>query len=176
MVFMGGAGRAEHGYKLANSGFTKNLTFSPANPEKIRFLEDQFGVLDLGTSLVIEAKARTTFENALYIKEIVNNNGFASIILVTSFHHMPRSHFLLRTMLLGSDVKIIPILVPTETTNETNWFQESMGRKLIANELIKFWGSLFEVGMYAVTGDVPQTSHKEMKVIKFLRSKLLFKI
>lgn len=176
VVFMGGAGRAEHGYKLANSGFTKNLTFSPANPEKIRFLEDQFGVLDLGTSLVIEAKARTTFENALYIKEIVNNNGFASIILVTSFHHMPRSHFLLRTMLLGSDVKIIPILVPIETTNETNWFQESMGRKLIANELIKFWGSLFEVGMYAVTGDVPQTSHKEMKVIKFLRSKLLFKI
>ncbi len=79
-------------------------------------------------------------------------------------------------MLFGSDVKIIPVLVPSEKTNETNWFKKSKGRRLIANELIKFWGSLLEVGMYTVTGDVPQTSPKEMKVLKFLRSKLLFRI
>ncbi len=46
----------------------------------------------------------------------------------------------------------------------------------MANELIKFWGSLFEVGMYTVKRDVPKTSPEEMKVLKFLRSKLLFKI
>ncbi|MCP4269346.1 MAG: YdcF family protein [Candidatus Brocadiaceae bacterium] len=175
-VFMGGAGRAEYGYKLAKSGATKYVTFSPAESEKIQSLEGQFGILDSGVSLIIEEKARTTFENALYVKEIVSNNGFKSIILITSFYHMPRSYFLLRTMLFGSDVKIIPVIVPTEKINENNWFKESKGRRLIANELIKFWGSLLEVGMYTVKRDVPQTSPKEMKVLQFLRSKLLFKI
>ncbi len=175
-VFMGEPVRTEYGYKLANSGFTENLSFSPTKLETVRSLEDQFGVLDPGVSLIVEEKARTTFENALYVKGIVNVNGFKSILLVTSFYHMPRSYILLRTMLLGSDVKIIPILVPTGKTNESNWFKESRGRKLIANELIKFWGSLFEAGIYTVTGDVPKTSPKEMKVLKFLRSKLLFKI
>ncbi len=173
---MGSAGREEFGYKLAKSGITKNLTFSPTKSETVRFLEDRFGVLNPGVSLIVEEKARTTFENALYVKGIVNVNGFKSIILVTSFYHMPRSYFLLRTMLLGSDVKIIPILVPTGKTNEYNWFQESRGRKLIANELIKCWGSLVEAGMYTVTGDVPKTNPKEMRVLKFLRSILLFQI
>ncbi len=175
-VFMGGAGRAEYGYDLANSGHANYLTFSSANSEKIRFLEDKLGVLDSGISLIMEKKARTTFENALYVKRIVDINGFKSIILVTSFYHMPRSYFLVRTMLLGSDIKIIPILVPNLQTDETNWFQESRGRRLVANELIKFWGSLLEVGMYTITKDVPNTSPKKMKVLKFLRSKLLFEI
>ncbi len=173
-VFMGDAGRAEYGYKLANSGLTKHLTFSPAKSENLRLMENQFGELDHDISLIIEEKARTTFENVLYLKKIANDKGFKSIILVTSFYHMPRSYLLLRTMLYGSDIKIIPITVPKKEISDDYWFQETNSRKLIANELIKFWGSLFEVGMYVVTKDVPQTSPKEIKIFKILRSKLLF--
>ncbi len=41
--------------------------------------------------IVLESQSRNTYENALYVREIANEQGFNQILLVTSGMHMPRS-------------------------------------------------------------------------------------
>lgn len=41
--------------------------------------------------IVLENRARNTYENAIYIREIADEQGFNEILLVTSGLHMPRS-------------------------------------------------------------------------------------
>ncbi len=42
-------------------------------------------------AIVIDSSARNTYENALYVREIADERGYNSILLVTSAMHMPRS-------------------------------------------------------------------------------------
>jgi uncharacterized SAM-binding protein YcdF (DUF218 family) len=174
-VFNGDNERTKEGFKLAESGYAPYLTISPAFEEKLEIFKKKYGTANSNVSLIVEPRARTTFENAVHTKEIISTHHFRSVILVTSFYHMPRSYFLLRTMLIGSNVKISICPVPCETLTGSNWFQSFKGRKLIFNEMIKVWASMVEMGMYAVTGDLPESNIKQSPAIKFLKSILLLK-
>lgn len=54
---------------------------------------------DLGVPLdamVLEERSRSTYENAIYSAELMQERGFTSALLITSALHMPRSEALLR--------------------------------------------------------------------------------
>jgi uncharacterized SAM-binding protein YcdF (DUF218 family) len=42
-------------------------------------------------AIVLESRSRNTYENAVYVREIADAEGFNQILLVTSAMHMPRS-------------------------------------------------------------------------------------
>ncbi len=44
----------------------------------------------------LEAEARNTYENALYVKEILEDKGIDRVVLITSAQHMPRSAAIFR--------------------------------------------------------------------------------
>ena len=59
-------------------------------------------------------KADNTFENALETKEWTQKNDVHSMLLVTSFYHMPRSLFELRTTMPNIRIYPIPVFMQTE--------------------------------------------------------------
>lgn len=172
VVFWGDEERVKDGFKLARSGYASHFVISPASNSAIKAFEKRYGTFNPGVSLIIEPKARTTFENAVYTKRIALEHGFKSLILVTSFYHMPRANFLLRYMLVGTNTKVLLFPVDHGQLNGNNWFESYEGIKLILHELIKFWASIIEIGIYLVNGDLPESNPKEWPGIKLLSSVL----
>jgi uncharacterized SAM-binding protein YcdF (DUF218 family) len=61
------------------------------NPEALLMaavLRDTFGV---GSEILTETRSRTTAENALYTKSLLDEHGWRRVLLVTHARHMPRS-------------------------------------------------------------------------------------
>ncbi|MFH1832382.1 MAG: YdcF family protein [bacterium] len=167
-VFDGAKERVEAGYKLVGLGYAPNLIISPADSKKLSGYNCKY-TLPSSVKSIKEDKSRTTFENALYCSQIIKNNRFKSIALVTSDYHMPRSYFLLKTFLTGSAVKIEPIKVESLR-------QQSRDKqlKIVYNEMVKLWGSLGEFVYYKLTGHVLERPPKAYKAVQWLRSILLF--
>ncbi|QMU61632.1 MAG: YdcF family protein [Gammaproteobacteria bacterium] len=66
-------------------------------------LETDFGV----EVKWLEEKSKTTFENAMFTKKILNENSISKVLLVTHAYHMPRA------MWCFEDVGLNPISAPT---------------------------------------------------------------
>ena len=152
--FEGRAGRARAAYRLANEGLADALAISPATRAQLRTYDRKYRSTDAYDTL-IEKKARTTFENALYTRKIVKENDFNSVILVTSWNHIPRSYLLLKIMLLGSNTRVQVHSVPTGKLNRENWYGHIAGWKMVYNEMVELWGSLVELVKYQIAGEVP---------------------
>ena len=174
-VFAGGDGRIKAGYELAYAGYAPYLMISPATKEKIASLNSKNGNPETA-KLLIEESARTTFENAIYTRELIEKHGFKSVILITSFFHQPRSYFLLRTQLMGLNIDIRMHDVKWKGLDRTNWLGSVEGRKIMYNEMVKFWASGLELVIYKLRGRLPEQSPKDIPFIKEMESLLLFPV
>ena len=91
--------RVLHGARLYRAGKAPLIVVSAGNipwyqvtiteAEAIRGLLIEWGVPD--TAIVLEERSRTTYENAIYTKQLLDERGVESVLLVTSALHMPRS-------------------------------------------------------------------------------------
>jgi uncharacterized SAM-binding protein YcdF (DUF218 family) len=172
-VFAGGDGRIKAGYELSHAGYAPCLMISPATPEKIASYNSKNGHPAPG-QLLMEERARTTFENAVFTKQLIENHGFKSIMLVTSFFHQPRSYFLLRSQLIGMDIDIRMHHVSWRGLDRTNWLKSKEGLQIIYDEMIKFWASCLELVYYKLSGRLPEQSPKDIPFLKKLKFALLF--
>ncbi|QTA93580.1 YdcF family protein [Desulfonema magnum] len=170
VVFAGGTERTEAGYSLANSGYGTCLVISPADQKKLK-LYDRKHRRSSTVRCIVEDKARTTLENAVYTKKIITEHGFRSVLLVTSSYHLPRSYFLLRLLLLGNNVKIRAFGVSGSGRND---LQSSRGKKIIYNEMVKLWGSTGELLIYKIRGCLPEQNPKQIAFLKYIKSLFLF--
>jgi len=171
VVFRGGEGRTAVGVALQQAGAAPQLVLSPAGRDQISGL-----TTEVARSLIIEDQARTTFENALYTRDIVTRHGIRSVILVTSDYHAPRSYFLLKSLLLDRNVHVSVYKVPTGGKDGIFPPRSARSLKILYNEMVKLWGSLGEWAAYAVRGRVPARSTKEMEVLRVMKGILLFKV
>ena len=175
VAFEGRLGRAREAYALADQEYAPALVISPANDQRLATYDRQFRP---GRSFVKlhEEKARTTFENALYTADIIKHKGFKSVILVTSWDHMPRSYLLLRLMLMSSGSRIYPHTVATGAITQRNWYRHTLGWKMVYNEMVETWGSLLECARYRTTGQIPLNEPGRSGLLARLKKLLLFDI
>lgn len=93
-IVLGGAeDRVDRGAEVVRGGTGKNLLYTGAlsgagADALVRMLRSQ-GIDD--GQLVIEDRARNTYENAVESAELVAQHGWRSLLLVTSAVHMPRA-------------------------------------------------------------------------------------
>ncbi|MFH0725693.1 MAG: YdcF family protein [Pseudomonadota bacterium] len=175
VVFEGAAERPRAAYNLLDRSFADSLLVSPATEARLVAYEKRFAP-SLPYTRVMEEKARTTFENALNSATAITQTPMRSVILVTSWDHMPRSHFLFRVMTLGSGLQVQPYFVPTGRLGRTTWHQHTTAWKMVFNEMLKLWGSLYEFARYRLSGDLTGQVPGGSRLAGRLKQALLFEI
>lgn len=70
------------------------------------------------SAIIQEPNSYNTYENAVNVKQILNNRGIKNILLVTSAMHMPRSLAIFKRQ------NIAAVAAPTDFLVSTNEFQE----------------------------------------------------
>jgi hypothetical protein len=175
VAFEGMDGRARAAYALADENFAAALVISPATDRKLGIYDRRFNP-QREFDRIIEEKARTTFENAFYTVRIIEAHQFDTVILVTSWNHMPRSYLLLKTLLLGTDTKIRPYSVATGTLSRNNWYRYAVGWKLLYNEMLESWGSFVEYMHFKISGELFHSQQAKTGLISRLKNELLFNV
>lgn len=174
-VFAGARYRVAKGYELANECLAPYFTISPRSSGQLKILDERFKKENCYESL-IETHAQTTFQNALLVGRIVREEKLTSVLLVTTAVHMPRSYLLLRLQLLGKGATIIPAPVEQEEFAKPLLQWSVKQKKRVYNEMVELWGSLIEVALFEVSGQLSEESLKKSKMVSYLRSVLLFEV
>ncbi len=176
IIFGESTNRVAAGYDLARSLTTRYLIISSVLEDRLDVFDQRYQ-LPPGVKHITEPLARTTLENAVYIQKIIQRHQLSSIVLVTSAYHMPRSWALLKLCLAGSvvNVRIYCASIGKES-HVTGYFNTKKGGKTLFNEMVRFWGSLGEWAVFKVRGELPRGNPKEIRLVKLLKSTLLFDI
>lgn len=90
--------------------------------------------------LLVEDRAYTTDQNARYSAPLIRNSRAKHVVLFENWFHLPRSLFLTRFYLWGSGIRVEPVAIDDLPPH---WWMN----KYFWPEMLKFWGSLFRVGL-----------------------------
>ena len=147
------------------NGHSKHLIISPAKPAALVKYDKKYG-WKKSSEHIYETKARTTFENAVYVKRLIEKHQFKSVLLVTSTWHMPRSYLLLKSQLLFSGVKIYRVGSDCAPNGRASWWGPPKIRKLVYGEFAQLWGSVGEYFLYLLKGKLSEKNLKDMAIFK----------
>lgn len=124
--------RLEHGVRVFFSHNARHLLVTggvvgppPAEAEAMRSLARARGVPD--DCILVEDRARNTFENALYSGRILRQHGLTRVVVVTDGFHLPRALYVFRR--LGLQVAGDGVPRPAETSRRT-WLREHIDERL----------------------------------------------
>ena len=169
LIFMGAEKRIESGYELANQGMAPGIVLSPATETLRRNSDSKYARKDT-IAHIPEDRATTTFENALYTSRIIEAHRYKSVILVTSDYHMPRSLALLQLFLVGNNVRVQ--IHQVHAAADAAAAKVTL-LKLVYNEMVKLWGSLFEYIRYQALGVPAEKPVNKRALSLYLRSLVL---
>ncbi len=142
VVVSGSNERLDHALSLYKSGFGPKLIFSGAASEgpmsnakawKIEAIKN--GVPT--NAIIIEEKAISTYENALFTKDIIIERGFKHIILVSSVYHQRRAYESFKNVLKGQDVVIQNSPAEAPLWRVDNWWRSKSGIQTTIREVVK---------------------------------------
>jgi len=166
-------GRFIEGGRLARAGYAPNFSIIGFDSKKSKMWADKYG-FPKSINQIISGKSRSTFEDALNITRISKEHAFGSILLVTSTYHLPRTSFLVRMLMTEPAIKMNLYGVSSAGASTLNRIGSPAGRKMIFNEMVKFWGSILELGVYKTTGNLISDRTLYLKLKKFIRTWVLF--
>ncbi|WP_297202922.1 YdcF family protein [Thermanaeromonas sp.] len=134
--------RVETAVKLYKQGFAPRLLMTggpvewnvPA-AEIMAWQAESLGVPP--QDIVLERRASSTYENAVYTLEILKEKGWRSAIVVTSPYHLRRTRFIFEKVFAGSNIRLSfygaedAWLVPEE------WWHDDKGIEVVGIEYLK---------------------------------------
>lgn len=133
--------RISEGVKLYEQGWAPKIVFSGAAAEgnvsnalAMKRIAVSKGIPS--SNILIEENSKTTAENADFTTKIIRDNGYKSIILVTSPYHQRRAYTLFRES-LGKDFVILNHSAKDETWRKQNWWDSANARFLTFAEIMK---------------------------------------
>ncbi len=139
VALTGGAQRIGDAIELLGRGFGGRLLITGVNERTSR---DEIARLSPGQRRLVECcvdldyRARNTVGNAEETRRWVRENGFRSLIVVTSNYHMPRTMVELDHAL--PQVDKVPHPVVTRTGDPAGWWASIATARLLASEYVKY--------------------------------------
>ncbi len=139
VVLTGGSSRISDAVELLAGGYGKRLLISGVHPTNevsdiSRSLPDSQRLLTCCVDL--DRSAVNTRSNASETRRWVDEQGFRSLIVVTSNYHMPRAIVELSHAM--PDVTLIPFAVIGEKWREEPWWTSGATLRLLLSEYVKY--------------------------------------
>jgi uncharacterized SAM-binding protein YcdF (DUF218 family) len=127
---------------LYKAGYSANLIFSgaaadasgPSNAKAMASAAETAGVPK--SAIHLDETAANTEQNAANVASIIHDQGYHSIILVTSPYHQRRADIVFRRT-LGSSFVIINHSSVDQQWRRSHWWATAYSRELTAGELQK---------------------------------------
>ncbi|MDI6744024.1 MAG: YdcF family protein [Thermodesulfovibrionales bacterium] len=142
--------RVEHGVKLFKEGWARKdriiLTGGPLIWKYTWASLMQEHAMHLGapkSAILLADKSRTTEEDALFTREIMDKHGYKSCIIVTSPYHSRRALKIFKRF-MGDKIKIISAPADESWFSFDEWWKRERDRARVLNEYSKFlWLLIF---------------------------------
>jgi uncharacterized SAM-binding protein YcdF (DUF218 family) len=141
VVLSGGEGRLEKALELYEKGYSDKLILSNGLSDG---LWEKAVTLLPSESIILEGKADSTYESALYVKEIMEKHQFHSAILVSSDFHMRRVEFNFHRVFKESNDELIYVSNDTSFEPRT-WWATKRNVGITVSEYIKIVGNSFGI-------------------------------
>ncbi|MBV8720287.1 MAG: YdcF family protein [Chloroflexi bacterium] len=134
--------RFAEGLNLYEQGFGKYLVFSGAaydngtsNADVMRDLAVQRGIPQ--SAILEEPQGEDTWGNAIYTRQVLEEHGLQSAILVTSPYHLRRAQVTFDAAYTGSGISLVVHAAPDSQWRKLSWWQQAETRRLTFTELQK---------------------------------------
>lgn len=163
VVLTGGYQRIDQAVELLRRGSGRRLLISGVHPtttsSQIRKMtQSEAGLFECCVDMGYEAK--DTIGNANETTRWIHDKGYASVLLVTSNYHMPRSLFELRR--IDGNTEYIPYPVVNSDLKHTEWYRDPDALRTLLAEYGKmvfahardFIGLHMENGLKATLGSL----------------------
>lgn len=139
VVLTGGASRVADGLDLLSKGYGKRLLISGVHPANgtadiLRAQPERQELLKCCVDL--DRSAVNTRSNAVETRRWVKEQGFHSLIVVTSNYHMPRASVELTHAMPDIDLIFYPVV--SEAWRDEPWWNNPAGMRLVALEYVKY--------------------------------------
>jgi uncharacterized SAM-binding protein YcdF (DUF218 family) len=105
----------------------------------------------------LDKRALNTEDNAVETTAWVRNQGFRSLIVVTSTYHMPRTLMELRQAM--PDVELVPYPVRSSRL-EKYWWSDARTAWVLVKEYLKFITASLRYGAHSVLGGGVKAEHR----------------
>ncbi len=147
VVLTGGRGRTAEGLSLLRKGKGELLILSGvhADADLDSIYLNQVNLVER-PSIVLEKFSKSTYENALEVRRIMEERGLKSMVLITSGYHIKRAHYTFSKVMPG--IRIEPYSVSTSNFEIDSWYG-GKGLGLLAAEFLKYY---WYMGRFAVLG------------------------
>jgi uncharacterized SAM-binding protein YcdF (DUF218 family) len=134
--------RFAEGVNLYQQGFGRYLVFSGAafdngtsNADVMHDLAVQRGVPE--SAILEEPLGEDTWGNAVYTRQVLEQHGLESAILVTSPYHLRRAQVTFDAAYSGSGIQLMVHAAPDSQWRKQSWWQQPETRRLTFTELQK---------------------------------------
>ncbi|MBT2728951.1 YdcF family protein [Bacillus sp. ISL-75] len=141
VVLSGGEGRLEKGIELYKLGYASKIIVSNGLADN---LWGKAVSLLPRNSLVLEDKADSTYESAVYVQKIMKKYNYRSAILVSSDFHMRRVKYNFNKVYKNSNNELI--YVSSDTSYDPKaWWMNKHNIGITISEYVKIIGNTFGV-------------------------------
>ncbi len=155
VALTGAADRVEIAVGLLHAGKGRRLLISGVNTATTRGAlgrsMPQFADL-FECCIDLDYQALNTVGNADETQKWVEDQGFSSVIIVTSNYHMPRS--LIEIERAMPNIMFIPYPVVTERVKIDQWWSNPGSLKLLASEYLKYLEAILRSNFHSATATI----------------------
>lgn len=132
IVALGGENfRKTEATALFRKGYAKKILFTGFEIEKEDY--KRYGLKD-GEFIYPVKYVFNTYEEAMFVKEVVNKYSFKSVIIVTAFYHSRRASYIFKKLLEKDGVEVIVVPVFYKNFNIEEWWKNRYLLKVVITE------------------------------------------
>jgi uncharacterized SAM-binding protein YcdF (DUF218 family) len=141
--------RTEYSVKLYKEGYAKKIMFSGSQNEYEKSTEAftmSRQAISLGVpwyNVILDNKANSTYQNALFTKELALKYGFKSAIVVTSNYHMRRSRLVYKKAFHGTGISLTYCSAVDKEYKPDKWWKDRYTTDIVISEYTKLIGYKF---------------------------------
>lgn len=137
IIILGGESeRVSYGVKLYKANYSDKIIVTGRGAELLK--KEAINQGAASKDVIPEDKATTTYENALFSKNIMLQNNFTSAIVVSSPYHMRRASWLFGRVFKNDNVTLLYSPVDNSWFKVEKWWTNGREIQVVIDEYAKF--------------------------------------